>query len=118
DPRLLAGYRGSLRGIEVSLALEQKGLATVRATDVRFEPAAAGAAGDHDFRELLRRRGPALRQRVLNELLAGDRRPLRVSLGPGLEALEEACAALDWSVGGGPDVGLALGGVGRLAVGW
>jgi hypothetical protein len=107
DADAFRGYRGSLRGVELSLALEARALATARATDVLIEPAVS-VAGEGDLHELLRRHGPALRRRALRGLLLGRRRALRVALAPELAALADGCASLGWEVAGDPDVRLAL----------
>ncbi len=110
------GYRGSLRGAELSLKVEARGLRTARSTEIRIEPAVS-AAGEGDLHELLRRQGPALRRRALRGLLLGGRRALRVSLAPELASLAHQCAALGWEHAGDPDVRLVLEG-GSLAADW
>ena len=107
DASAFGGYRGSLRGVELSLAVERRGLATARAAELRIEPTAA-AADERDLHELLRRHGPALRKRALRGLLLGGRRALRVSLAPELASLADQCATLGWEPAGDPDVRLAL----------
>src|SRR5215211_2243657 len=108
DAGAFRGYRGSLRGVELSLALEAGGLAVARATEVRTTEPAAGVACEADLHELLRRHGPALRRRALRGLLLDGRRALRVSLAPELAPLAEKLAALGWAPAGDPDVRLEL----------
>jgi hypothetical protein len=100
-------FRGFLRGVGVSLAVEARGLRTAWATEVRIEPA-GGVPDERDLHELLRRHGPALRKRALRGLLLGGRRALRVSLAPELASLADQCATLGWEPAGDPDVRLAI----------
>lgn len=117
DAGAFRGYRGSLRGVELSLALEAGGLAVARATEVRTTEPAAGVACEADLHELLRRHGPALRRRALRGLLLDGRRALRVSLAPELAPFAEKLAALGWERAGDPDVRLTLED-GSLAADW
>jgi hypothetical protein len=116
DAEAFRGYRGSLRGVELAIAVEAGGLATARAPEARLEQAADDAR-ERDLHELLRRHGPELRRRALRGLLLEGRRALRVSLAPELASLSEQCAALGWEPAGEPDVRLVLDD-GSLAADW
>jgi len=117
-PETVAAYSGPLWAFELSVDLAQSGLGVavekVGAVDTLSVPAP-------DMDGLVRRRGPALRRRILADLLRGGgrwcRRAARIRADESV--VQRHCRALGWTTTDDrADFALRLTSAGRLAVDW